>query len=76
MVINGVQSHWGAVKSIVPQVSVLGPLLFFIYVSQFKVLHFGHNNKQQHYSMKDSKLSTTKEEKDLGVLINDNLKPS
>ena len=26
--------------------------------------------------MKDSKLSTTKEEKDLGVLITDNLKPS
>ena len=41
-----------------------------------KVLHFGHNNKQQHYFMKDSKLSTTKEEKDLGVLITDNLKPS
>ena len=30
----------------------------------------------QHYFMKDSKLSTTKEEKDLGVLITDNLKPS
>ena len=30
-----------------------------------KVLHFGHNNKQQYYFMKDSKLSTTKEEKDL-----------
>ena len=41
-----------------------------------KVLHFGHTNKQQHYFMKDSKLSTTKEEKDLGVLITDNLKPS
>ena len=41
-----------------------------------KVLHFGHNNKQQHCFMKDSKLSTTKEEKDLGVLITDNQKPS
>ena len=41
-----------------------------------KVLHFGHNNTQQHYFMKDSKLSTTKEEKDFGVLITDNLKPS
>ena len=30
-----------------------------------KVLHFGHNNKQQHNFMKD-----------LGVLITDNLKPS
>ena len=25
-----------------------------------KVLHFGHNNKQQHYFMKYTKLSTTK----------------
>ena len=40
-----------------------------------KVLHFGHNNKQQYYFMKDSKLSTTKEEKDFGGLITDNLKP-
>ena len=43
---------------------------------QKKVIHFGHNNKQQHYFMKYSKLSTTKEEKYIGVLITDNLKPS
>ena len=37
-----------------------------------KTMHFGHNNGMQDYV----KLSTIKEEKDLGVLITDDLKPS
>ena len=43
---------------------------------KMKVLHFGHNNKQKHYFRKASKLSTTKEEKNVGVLVTDNIKPS
>ena len=41
-----------------------------------KSMHFGHNNGMQDYYMDGVKLSTIKEEKDLGVLITDDLKPS
>ena len=45
-------------------------------VKHSEMLHFGHNIKQQHYFMKHSKLSTTREDKVLGILITDNLKLS
>ena len=41
-----------------------------------KTMHFGHNNGMQDYYMDGVKLSAIKDEKDLGVLITDDLKPS
>ena len=46
------------------------------YKEKSKTMHFGHNNGMQDYYMDGVKLSTIKEEKDLGVLITDDLKPS
>ena len=39
-----------------------------------KVLHFGHNNGQVHYIMDGNILEYVKEEQDLGVIIQSNLK--
>ena len=41
-----------------------------------KVMHFGNKNMQYDYFMGQDLLETTKEEKDLGVYINQNLMPS
>ena len=41
-----------------------------------KVLHFGKKNPRHEYTMGGHKLESSRQEKDLGVLIEDNLKPS
>ena len=45
-------------------------------VGKCKVMHIGKNNPKYEYEMKGQKMSETVKEKDLGVLIENNLKPS
>ena len=44
--------------------------------SKCKVMHLGHQNNQYEYFMGNYKLEPVTEERDLGILITDNLKPS
>ena len=45
-------------------------------VKKCKVMHFGHNNPGSIYTMNGLALEETKEEKDVGVTVSNNLKPA
>ena len=42
-------------------------------VNKCSVIHFGNNNKEFEYNMNDDAIESSKEEKDLGVLIDKSL---
>ena len=43
-------------------------------VDKYKVMHMGYNNRHFDYLMSGSKLESVNEEKDLGIIVSDDLK--
>ena len=123
---EGIKSSWKDVLSGIPHGSVIGPILFVIFIndmpkevvlnftklfaddcklygtvnrapnvmqtdlnnleewsnkwqlpfneSKCKVLHFGYNNEKRDYTMNDHRLEAVHFERDLGVIVDDELK--
>ena len=51
-------------------------IFFFFNVDKCKVLHIGNRNVQANYTMNGKQLAKVEQEKDLGVVISSDLKPS
>jgi ribonuclease P/MRP protein subunit RPP40 len=45
-------------------------------IAKCKVMHVGRNNPEYEYTMRGVKLGKTDEERDIGVMVSKNLKPS